>query len=197
MNSAFLMRLARVACAVALVASCAGCMNVLRIGRADHNASVRSDGDAYVIIGVSPDKAAISIMPGEIEDGQFRQDTEALSATFFDFPEDGYVVTRVTPGKAYAITHVRIYKTADESFVMPFVPCRSVKTVAFKLPPARAVYITDVHYDPLTNGVRPEYGHDFERAKAFGTTHYPNLASHLSDGEMQLLPVRNSRCIGE
>jgi hypothetical protein len=178
---------------VLIAALCAGC--AAQWGRADHDASA-ARGDAYVVIGVQPENASISIFQGWISDGKFRQNP-LPPASFVGSAEEGFVVTRVAADSAYAITFVTIHNGAGDFLTPPFVPCKGSRTLAFTVPAGKTLYLGNMHYTLSGSGVRPGYAHDFDAAKAFVERHYPGLAPSLTDSQPQFLEVTGNGCVGD
>lgn len=186
-------RFAHVASAVVLAAFSAGC--AMQFGRADHDASVRSKNDAYVVIGLEPENASIAIFQGSIRDNRYRQNP-LPPATFAGYAEQGYVVTRVSPETAYAITFVTLYASKFEPITGVMVPCNGAKTLVFTVPAGTALYMGSVRFRTSGAGIVPQYSHDYDAAKAFLNGLYPKLAPSLSDGKPQFLPVDGIQCAG-
>lgn len=184
--------LRRIAGVMMVAVLCAGCTG-LQWGRADSDATITSPKDAYVVFGVQPELAKVSLFVGEFLSGSFKQD-RLPSASFIGFPEDGYVVTRVSPDTAYAVTYVTLYATGNELLVPPLVPCAGAKTIAFKVPAGKVLYVGDVKYLKAGSGAVPEFSAKFDTAKRYMDTHYPNLSRNLTDGGLQLATVNSEGC---
>lgn len=186
--------LSRVVGAMLLMGLCSGC--AMHWGRADHDATIRSPKDAYVVIGVQPEKASVSLFEGSLSGGSFQQN-RLPPASFVGFPEDGFVVTRVSADTAYAITFVTLYETGNELLLPPLVPCRGAKTIAFSVPGGQVLYVGHVLYRKIGGGAVPEFGTNFEEAKRFLAARYPNLAPKVTDAGLKLSTVSGVQCVGD
>lgn len=172
--------------AIVLAVVCAGC--AVNIGRAGHDAGHPSMNESYVVLGVEPEFTQVSLFRGSISDGVFHQNL-ILPASFAGQPEDGFVVTRSSAGEVLAITYVVMYSSKEDSFRPVLVPCAGAKTAVYAVPEGKVVYIGSVRYRQYGAGVVPQFGQDFEAAKAFMATHYPKLADRLEAARFDLMPA--------
>lgn len=180
--------LRRIAGATVVAILCTGC--AMQWGRADHDATISSPKDSYVVIGIQPEKASISLFEGSFVSGSFKQNP-LPPASFIGFAEDGYVVTRVSADTPYAITYVTLYGSGRELLVPPLVPCSGAKTIAFSVPGGQVQYAGNVIYRKSGSGAVPEFKSDFDAAKRFMEKHHPKLAPKLTDGGLNLSTVNS------
>jgi hypothetical protein len=173
--------------AVLFALLCAGCGTV-SLGRASPDADLPSQSESYVVLGIEPDYAQVSLFRGWISQGVFHQNP-LLPASFVGRPEGGFIVSRSSAGETLAMTYVVI------SALAPLVPCAN--TVVVKVPAAKVIYLGNIRFQSLGSGVVPAFSDDLAAAKTFMAAHYPKLADRLERGHFDLMPaVGEGQCVG-
>ena len=168
-------------------AFCASCTT---LGKVDSNATLEPSGDAFFVIGVSPEKTRVRIDDGILANGDFEKSTSAnvvpFAATLMNTPTDGYLVGKAKGGTTLGLTAV-----FDESGwpAVAFAPCKGgAKTPVFTLKAGTVVYITSMSYIREADRIKPSFADNFGDAQAFMKTHYPNLADKLERGHYEMAP---------
>lgn len=155
----------------------------------DPQSAIRSDEDAYFIMGVAPDNIIVWIGSGAVEDGRFRPDLATkflppalLDSTTHGLPDHGYVVAKATAGTTLAITGIQY---GGDTF--PSHRYDACATMVFTAEPGKVVYAGDVEFAFQSGhfGARPSK--NIAAAKAFLTEHYPQLADKLEEGSARLM----------
>src|SRR5437868_4549425 len=113
-----------------MAALCAGCTT---LGKVDPDVALEPNGDAFFVMGVSPEKTRVLIADGTLANGDFERSTASnvvpFAATLMNAPTDGYLV-----GKAKGGTTLGLNEVFDESGwpTLAFKPCKGgAKTPAF------------------------------------------------------------------
>jgi hypothetical protein len=177
-------------CFVAFV--CAGCVDVPLL---DSQATV-DPGEGYFVMGVTPHNLKVAIWSGDVENGRFVQIGSLNRPPYANTPLDGYIVGQTHGKEAVAIWYIE-FKTEDNSRYtgQAFVPCQDTKTYVIQIPPGKVVYMGDANFGIGDGGAYSSSGYDFEKARDFMKTHYPNLANRLETGHYQRLPTdRGGNC---
>lgn len=135
--------------------------------------------ESIFVIGISPENFWIETLGGEIEGGTFKFHWNGSAVQ--GWPTDGYLVGKVKGGELMAITKIDKVKQNSAFKGKQYVPCAGVKTLTFKAPVGKVLYITDIHYSLVNEKLSIEYKRGFEAAKLFIDEHYPNLRGKLED----------------
>jgi hypothetical protein len=187
-------RLTKIANALAvtlalLSAGCAGGIGgAWDLGRASRDAGPPSGNEGYIVLGVQPEFTQVSLFRGSVSGGVFRQNP-LLPAAFAGQSDDGFVVTRASAGDILAITYVVMFTGKNDAFERVMVPCAGARTLVTTVPAGKVIYVGNVGYRNNGFGVAPEFGNDFDGAKAYMATHYPKLADKLEQGRFDLMPA--------
>ncbi|CAH0354798.1 hypothetical protein [Aquabacterium sp. CECT 9606] len=150
--------------------------------------------ESIIVFGVKPDNARLSLFPGEIVDGKFKQNV--LLDTFakiHDVPSNGYVTAKVKTGQALALTSVQM--SINGTLWGPqFSFCNNPKLLSFEVPSGKIAYAADIEFVQVGNVLRPRVTQDIESARKHIKESYPNLTDELVPLDLQLIPA--SRCEG-
>ncbi len=150
--------------------------------------------EAIIVFGVKPSNARISLFPGEIIDGQFKQNALLdTSAKINDVPNEGYVTAKVKTGQALALTLVQM--SLNGSLWGPqFSFCNNSKLLTFEVPAGKVVYAADIEFIQTGNMLRPSFTNDIEAARKHIKANFPNLGDDVAQLDLRLIPA--SRCEG-
>lgn len=150
--------------------------------------------ESIIIFGVKPDNARLLLFPGEIIDGQFKQNVLLDTvAKINDVPSNGYVTAKVKTGQALALTSVQM--TLNGSlWGSQYSFCNNPKILTLEVPPGKIAYAADIEFVQIGNMLRPRFSQDLEGARKHIKEHFPNLPDELMQLELQLIPA--SRCEG-
>lgn len=166
----------------------AGCTTV---GAIEPSASLASGDKSYFVIGVTPAKSRLMIVPGTVVGDQFDSRHRPFESFTMNAPQDGFLVGEGEPGESMAL-----HRIFDESRfpAVGFGPCKTgARVLTFSTVPGAVVYITTIGLERVTGGIEPTYSNDFTGAKNFMKSHYPNLADKLQQGHYQLV-IADENC---
>jgi hypothetical protein len=159
------------------------------MGVLDENATLDSNRHSIIVLGVAPENYRVSVFPGSVRDGVFRQNPW-LPATVYGAGDDGYLVGEASAGDTLAITMVRVVKDRNAIFQgTNFTPCYGVKTMTFSIPGGKVLYLGNVHYQFVGDRLQVEYSQDIDAARRYMERKYPNLRGRLQPWRYQLLPT--------
>lgn len=175
-----------VAVALILLSGC-GAMSTL-----DPNEATISDKASIVILGVQP-RFRIGVSAGNGLTQTWRP-TSGFHANAF--PEDGYLVLKLTPtkeGASYGVTQVL---TKDFGLAIPprYTACTGRATAAFEAPAGKVIYVGDLEYEVKGDSLRFSYGKSPERLREMLGKKYPALADKWESGEIYFPTVENLDC---
>lgn len=179
----------RFLCVALIALACAGCTSV---GRIDATAAAPSGNQTYFVFGVTPDNVRISIYPGDIENNRFAMNNW-LPAAFYGAAEHGYIVGGAHEGETLAITVLQVVASQTSIGGSPYAPCGDSRTIVFKVPAGKVVYITDVNYRWMGDGLVPSFGTNLEAARTFLKEHYPLLADRLEQGTFEFMATTREK----
>lgn len=171
--------------AVLLISGCAS----LDFGRVGKDVLLPSSEHSIIVLGVAPSDYTVSIFPGQMKDEIFNQSLWK-SAAISGAPIDGFVVAQVTSGQTLAL--LKTYRVDKDGSGIPFTLfeiCGKEKTMVFEVPKGKIIYIGDIQYKQLEKQVQTRYGQNFESAKRYIDSHYPNLRDRLELGKVDLIPT--------
>ena len=133
--------------------------------------------ESIFVIGVSPENFWIELLGGEIKSGgfQFHWNGSAVQG----WPTDGYLVGKVKGGELMAITKIDNVKKNSAFKGKQYVPCARKKTLTFKAPVGKILYITDINYSVDGDELSIEYENGFGSAKQFLDKNYPKLKDKM------------------
>jgi hypothetical protein len=154
-----------------------GCASVFQL---DENARAPSNDESVVILGVSNEHYHVLIFPGSIDkDGTFSQSL-IRPATVAGKPRNGYLVGRASADDVIAITAVVYHDNPDTAFFgSKFTPCADAKTMTFKVPHGKIVYLGDVDYQFVGRQLRVNYYDDLEKAQKYIDSSFPALKGRV------------------
>jgi len=159
------------------------------LGVLDKNVAMKSDKDSIFVIGVAPDNYRISVFPGNInKDGKFVQNPFSAAA-IFSAADHGYVVGKAKAGDILAITNIRVVKSNKDLLGPDFAPCNGLNALTFTAAPGKVTYIGDVSYRYNGSGLNTKYSENYEAAKSYIDSAYPNLRGRLEAGSYKLMPT--------
>ncbi|KPJ91598.1 MAG: hypothetical protein AMJ53_11275 [Gammaproteobacteria bacterium SG8_11] len=143
--------------------------------------------ETVFVIGIKPAEFNPILFPGYIRDGKFHLYTTRNG--YGNNPEEGYMITKVKPGDLLGITKVLIKRG---SFGPTFKMCGNKKTLVFKVPKGKVVYISDIRYEEHKGYITFEYADKFNEAKEYIDREYPALRNRMEKWEYELLPITAS-----
>lgn len=157
-------------------------------------AEIPKHDEAYFIFGLKPSKYKVQIFSGSINsEGRFRVNPFA-NATFNSVADKGYAVGRTGSDSVLAIT--RVYLKGTGSLISPsFVPCKEAETLVFTATGGKVIYLTDIDYTLVDGTLEVGYQENFEAARQYLESDYPDLAPLLEQGKYDFAKTTNS-CTG-
>lgn len=159
------------------------------MGVVDQSATLNSNRHSIIVLGVAPENYRVSVFPGSVKDGVFRQNPW-LPATVYGAGDDGYLVGEASAGDTLAITFVRVVKDKDAIFQgTNFTPCYGALTMTFSIPGGKVLYLGNVHYQFVGDRLQVQYSQDIDAAREYMDRKYPNLRGRLEQWKYQLLPT--------
>ncbi|MEA3194887.1 MAG: hypothetical protein QOD26_3220 [Betaproteobacteria bacterium] len=176
-----------------LIVLLAGCTSV---GTVDKDVAPPKGDEVLYVMGVSPENHRIQIMDGDVEYGLFKPNKLAMRARLYSAPTDGYVVWKGTQSEALAVSMVRVVKEKDDILGLDFRACGEQRTMVFRAPAGKVVYVGDVAYQFRGKSLSVRYNNDLKAAQAFVERNYPQLKAHVTQGKFELLPTSNPCAAG-
>lgn len=159
----------------ALVALLSGCVSP---GHLEGSAAAPDKTEAVFVMGVSPDNYIVSVVPGRVIDGYFRT-SPIRSRVFYALPKDGYIVGKALAGELLAITMVKVVTDHEALAGKDYISCSETKMRAFKMPPSGVVYLGDVRYASLQDGLMVRHSRDLDAARRHVDANFPALKGRL------------------
>ena len=148
-----------------------------------------NESEAVVVIGVAPKNSRVLFFPGTLEAGKFTQN-RFKGSPLSGAPSDGFLVGKVSADDTLAITTVTVAPRDDTiAFSKIFYVCGAGKTVVFKAPKGKVIYLGTLEYSADQNILRVRYGYDLDSAKAHMANNFPELAPALEVYPFELLQV--------
>jgi hypothetical protein len=147
--------------------------------------------EAWILVGVQPNKARLSIVSTTIKDGLIRRTSPQL---FLYKPTDGFVLIKVKPGEVYSIPSSSL--TIGNTFFQVLYGA-TCEAPTFSANAGKVDYITTLIFKSegaSSNGMimtfeeSVGYSKDIESAKAFLASHYPSSVDNLEQGTYQMTP---------
>jgi len=161
-------------------------------GVLEKNVKLESGDETVFVFGVQPDNFRISVFPGSVKDGEFKQNP-FRTATVYSAASDGYVLGKANAGETLAITNIRFVSAKGNVLGSDFKPCEGTKALVFDVPPGKVIYITDVRYFfSQDDGLNYKYTANLEAAQQYIDSNYPNLKGRLEIWDYRQLPVSES-----
>lgn len=165
------------------------------MGRLEKGTNTVASDESVFIMGLSPDNYRVSLFPGSVDDGAFKQ-SPWRNAAFYGAPEDGFIVGKVKAGDIIGLMYILIVK--DEKAVRgdQFGACDGARTMVFEAPDTggKVIYLGEVHYELVDGRVMIKYGSDIEAARQYIDKFYPAFSGDLERWSYELLPV-NASCV--
>lgn len=150
--------------------------------------------ESIIIFGVKPENARLSLYPGEVIEGKFKQnwflDTQAK---VHDTPQDGYVTAKVKAGQALGMTTVQM-SIGGGLWGPIFSFCGNPKLLVFEVPAGKVAYAADIEFVQLGNALRPRFSRDLDAARQHFKQNHPNITDEVVPLDLQFIPV--SGCSG-
>jgi hypothetical protein len=174
----------RLTCLTAILV-CAGCTSM---GRLDNKVVAAGNKESIFVMGLAPDNYRVSIFPGDEKKGRFNQNLWQ-HAVVYSGADHGYVVFKAGAGSTQAITNVRVVNSERSLLGMDFTPCRDAKTLVFKVPAGKVIYLGNIEYLFGGEDLTVHYWNDLEGARRYLSGTHPTLATRLEQGSYQLLPT--------
>jgi len=183
-----MLRLIAIARLAAIAAACAVTASCTSLNRLGTDKAIDAARDSVVVLGVSPPNHRIQLFAGDVKDGVWHQHLLGV-ASFFGAAENGYVLTKVGSDKTLAIALIVI--VADEKKILGdmYTPCGDARTVVFKVPPGKVLYLSDFEFAQEGNRLVFKFGPDLARARSFVDANYPSLEGRLEQGAFELMPT--------
>jgi hypothetical protein len=157
---------------VVLLSACAS------VGRLERTAPMPTADETIFVIGVSPERARITVHPGALVDRVFKQNIFRSDAVYGG-PNNGFVVGKAKAGDALAIMNVRMMADKDSIMGLSYKPCEGAKTLVFTAPAGKVIYVGSFTYELLQNRLQVTTAYEFEEAQKFIDANYPNLKGKL------------------
>ncbi|OUR63627.1 hypothetical protein A9Q79_09815 [Methylophaga sp. 42_25_T18] len=178
----------RIFCLTLTVLGLFGCGTSYRV--VDSNTVIK-DEESIFVIGVSPGNYRIAVYPGSIEGDAFIQSTWR-SAAVFGAAKNGYVVGRGKEGDVLAVTNFAIVDSSDAIRGQSFGACEGLKTMVFKMPAGKVLYLGDIKYNRLGDRIHGKFSNSFDTANKYINDLFPLLEGQLEQWEYQVLPIHTS-----
>jgi hypothetical protein len=164
----------------------AGCTSV---GTVDKGIAPPKGDEVLFVLGVAPENHRVQVVTGDVEHGLFKPTRWSTKARLYAAPTDGHVVWQGAQSETMAVAMVRIVKEKDDILGRDFRPCGEQRTMVFRAPAGKVVYLGNVVYESSGNRLSVYYGSDFKAAQAFVERNYPQLKEQLTRGKFELLPT--------
>jgi hypothetical protein len=157
--------------ALLLVIACA-----VACGGVTHNLSRKeairpSQVKGILIMGVSPAHHLQINVGTNVSNAIWQRDASPAAADVA--PEDGYIVIDLDATTAITEYGITLVAPIDSDYV--YWACPDRRTIAFQVPPNRAAYVGDVHFETKSNAIGTQLSFDAERARRFVERRYPAL----------------------
>lgn len=162
----------------------AGCATTTNL---ESTARIESNNESVFVIGASPENYHVIFFAGDIKEGVFHKGYGA--AVLSSSADNGYLVGKSAAGKTLAITTVGLKQAKTDMTAQWFVPCGKVKTLAFKVPEGKAIYLADIKYEAKNGQLKTDYLQDFAKARDYIDRTYPALRGKLEMAQVDFVPT--------
>jgi len=175
---------------------CHSAVSVLALGLGSCGAGNLRQGSTYtandetsiVVLGVASD---MRVQIGRVTWGEHGWTQSIWETTGINtVANDGYIVAEVAPtgdNESYAITQL------IPGFLEIWRVCGGDTVATFRVPPRSVVYVGDIAFDPEVSH-RLGVSHDLEKARAFLSTAFPDMARQLEDGKLVTGLMEDGNC---
>lgn len=158
------------------------------IGRLEKDASLNSQNESVIVLGVSPANYRVSIFPGTREAGVFYQNI-LRPAVVYGAAEDGFIVTKAAADETLAITNIRLVANKESVYGPDFAPCDGKMTMVFDVPAGKVLYLGSIEYEFAGKSLLIKYGQDIDTARKYVDANYPKLSGRLEPWPFEILPT--------
>lgn len=152
--------------------------------------SVNSESEITVVLS-APNIKFIAMIAGVEADGEFKPFREGFAANIS--PDAGYVVTQLparATGTRYAITQV-ILKEGGQVFN----DCLWKQALTFPSHGGEVIYLGNFSFRENDSQLTVEQSNDFEKARAFMDSRYPNLRGLMKYTKPTLMRHAKADCV--
>jgi len=157
-------------------------------GLLKQDARLTSSDESVFVLGLSPENYSVFIFKGEIKNGRFDKNI-FVSSIAYGTADNGYIVSKAPARETFAVTLISIGEKKDSISGTSYVPCRDAKTITFKAPAGKVIYLGDVEYVLEGGAVTTKYGNNFDAAEKYINDKYPHLRGKLEYQPYKLLPT--------
>lgn len=157
-------------------------------GLIEPNTAAPTSTDAFFIMGVSNEDTRVGISAGTVDERSFTatNDVSILSKNlaFEGVVHNGYIVGKVPADTPLGLVFLQ---TDDNALYSPCMLTDLSNTLVFNAKAGKVIYIADIEMVRYYQKLKPNYRSDIQRARAFLSSHYPNLAGSLEPGTYRML----------
>jgi hypothetical protein len=166
-----------------------GCSSMGQLGP---DAKLTSKNKSIFVVGISPSNIAVIVRPGKIENSEFIHNG-GPPATLVGNPSGGYIVGQASADSSHALVYFDIQEKGD-MVTGELVICKGNKSIAFTAPSKGSViYLGDLEFKIIGKTFSYNYVKNFEKAKEYIDTNFPNLKGLIKDFSKGLTPI-NTQC---
>jgi hypothetical protein len=158
------------------------------MGVVDKTATLNSNDESIFIIGVAPESYRILIFPGEVIDGKFKQN-QWRGATVYGAADKGFLVGKAAAGETLAILIVQAAEKKGALTTNNFKACSAKKTITFKIPSGKVIYLGNLAYQLDGDLLRVHYHQDLASAQKYMDDNYPSVHGKVEQSDFDILPT--------
>ncbi len=165
---------------IALLSGCAA-------QKIDQNTSRPEQGDAIIVLGVTPDSAVPAIFKGTETGGGFLRKSELginpAKTT------NGYQVFRAQSGEVYGLTQIMMmYGLVSDSYLS----CDGSETTTFQPRDGEVLYLGHFNFKVEQSKLNMSVKNDMASASAFVDQNYPKLSGKLKKAKLTAMPSKEA-----
>ena len=165
---------------VTLLSGCAA-------SKVDQNTSRPEQGEAIIVMGVTPDRAIPAFFKGaEIGGGFLRKSSLSINPPK---TTNGYQVFRAQSGEIYGLTQIMMmYGLLSDSYLS----CDDSKATTFQPRDGEVLYLGHFNFKVENSKLNMSVKNDMASASAFIDQNYPKLSGKLKKAKLTAMPSKEA-----
>jgi hypothetical protein len=168
---------------ILLVMLLSGCASM----KVDQNTSRPEQGEAIIVMGVTPDNAVPAIFKGiEVGNGFLRKSELGINPAK---TTNGYQVFRARSGEVYGLTQIMLmYGLVSDSYLS----CDGSETTTFQPRDGEVLYLGHFNFKVAQSKLSMSVKNDIFSASAFIDQNYPKLSGKLKKAKLTAMPSKEA-----
>ena len=158
-----------------------------------YDAVMPKDGEAIVVLGVSPSNTKITLHEAIVDNG-FVREKSAFEKGIGGKPLNGYVPLVVKSDTVYKMSNIILY--VGDKIGGVYRACDGARTLSFKAEPGTVTYIADINFASIDGKFKTGNRKNFSAARKYIEENYPNLRGKIVDGKYEMV-TPTEKCVDD